>query len=180
MSVNLPNPSMSFSPFAILTAEEMNNIIENINSLADGTGFDAGAIGKADIASAAVDQSKIDFTNFIKVYSVANQSAVPATGGTGAVIATIDITSYPIGAEFLCTFSTTKFGAAGTFVGIYVTYNSISYVALDENRGTTSAAVNAALVVPITKVSGQNSIVISLRADVTTAIPMLGSIIRIA
>jgi len=36
---NLPNPSMSFSPFAILTAEQMNNLVSNINSLATGTGI---------------------------------------------------------------------------------------------------------------------------------------------
>lgn len=38
---------MSFSPFAILTAEEMNDLVENIESLADGTGFDTGAVGPA-------------------------------------------------------------------------------------------------------------------------------------
>ena len=42
--MSLPNPSMSFSPFAILTAEEMNNLVENIEALAAGTGIAAGAI----------------------------------------------------------------------------------------------------------------------------------------
>lgn len=41
---NLPNPSMSFSPFAILTAEEQNQIVANIESLASGTGFGDGAL----------------------------------------------------------------------------------------------------------------------------------------
>lgn len=31
----LPNPSMSFSPFAILTAEEMNDLVENIEFIYD-------------------------------------------------------------------------------------------------------------------------------------------------
>lgn len=35
----LPNPSMSFSPFAILTAEEMNDLVENIEALAIGAGL---------------------------------------------------------------------------------------------------------------------------------------------
>lgn len=39
----LPNPSMSFSPFAILTAEEMNDIVENIEALADVSAFNAGS-----------------------------------------------------------------------------------------------------------------------------------------
>lgn len=41
---NLPNQGMSFSPFAILTAEEQNNLVENIESLADGSGVGDGAI----------------------------------------------------------------------------------------------------------------------------------------
>lgn len=41
---NLPNPGMSFSPFAILTAEEQNNLVENIESLATGVGVGDGAI----------------------------------------------------------------------------------------------------------------------------------------
>lgn len=41
---NLPNQDMSFSPFAILTAEEMNDLVENIESLADGSGVGDGAV----------------------------------------------------------------------------------------------------------------------------------------
>lgn len=40
----LPNPSMSFSPFAILTAEELNDIVENIESLSDGSGIEDDSI----------------------------------------------------------------------------------------------------------------------------------------
>lgn len=36
----LPNPSLSFSPFAILTAEEMNDLVENDQALSDGTALD--------------------------------------------------------------------------------------------------------------------------------------------
>ena len=34
---NLPNQGMVFTPFDILTAEEQNQLVENIESLADGT-----------------------------------------------------------------------------------------------------------------------------------------------
>lgn len=62
----LPNPSMSFSPFAILTAEEMNDLVENIESLSDGTGFDTGAIdGSVVLQNNTVPASKIDFTTGI-------------------------------------------------------------------------------------------------------------------
>lgn len=60
----LPNPGMSFSPFAILTAEEMNDLVENIESLADGTGFDAGAIGTEDVDDGAITPIKTSFTEY--------------------------------------------------------------------------------------------------------------------
>lgn len=40
----LPNLAMSFSPFAILTAEEMNDLVENIEALSDGSGLADGAV----------------------------------------------------------------------------------------------------------------------------------------
>lgn len=46
--MSLPNPGMSFTPFAVLPASELNDIVENIEALADGTGFDAGAVGPED------------------------------------------------------------------------------------------------------------------------------------
>lgn len=58
---NLPNPGMSFSPFAILTAEEQNNLVENIESLATGTGIGDGAIGTVRIANDSVTASKTSF-----------------------------------------------------------------------------------------------------------------------
>jgi hypothetical protein len=42
--MSLPNPSMSFTPFDILTAEELNDLVENIEALSDGTGFEPGAV----------------------------------------------------------------------------------------------------------------------------------------
>lgn len=75
----LPNPTMSFSPFAILTAEEMNNLVENIESLADGSGFNAGAIGTSDIAAGAVTFAKtsgIWWEELGRTKLVANASSV--------------------------------------------------------------------------------------------------------
>lgn len=57
---NLPNQGMSFSPFAILTAEEQNDLVENIESLATGSGIGDGAVTTAKIANSAVTSSKID------------------------------------------------------------------------------------------------------------------------
>lgn len=51
--MSLPNPSMSFTPFDTLPASDMNDLVENIESLADGTGFDAGSIPASALASDA-------------------------------------------------------------------------------------------------------------------------------
>lgn len=55
----LPNPGQDAVPFTTLTAEFYDNTIENIESLADGTGFDAGAVGTTDIADLAIATGKI-------------------------------------------------------------------------------------------------------------------------
>lgn len=49
---NLPHPGMVFTPFDILTAAEENQIVDNIEALADGSG----------IGDGAVTADKIDFT----------------------------------------------------------------------------------------------------------------------
>lgn len=55
----LPNPGMDFTPFDILTAAEMDNLVENIESLSAGTGFATGAIPTAAIANGAIDYTKV-------------------------------------------------------------------------------------------------------------------------
>jgi len=42
--MSLPNPDMNFTAFDILTAAEMNQLVENIEALADGSGLDDGAV----------------------------------------------------------------------------------------------------------------------------------------
>lgn len=60
--MSLPYPSMTFVPLDVLTADEMNQLVANIESLADGSGLDAGAIGTSAIANAAITSQKIDWT----------------------------------------------------------------------------------------------------------------------
>lgn len=40
----LPNPGMVFTPFDPLPASDLNDIVENVEALADGTGLDDGAV----------------------------------------------------------------------------------------------------------------------------------------
>lgn len=58
----LPNPSMTFTPFDILTAEEMNDLVENITALYNGTAFDSNSIDAGFLLDSSIDQSKLDFS----------------------------------------------------------------------------------------------------------------------
>lgn len=56
---NLPYPGKSYTPFDILTAEELNEDVANIESLAAGTGIGDGAI-----ASHNIDFATLNFGNY--------------------------------------------------------------------------------------------------------------------
>lgn len=42
--MSLPNPDMDFTPFDVLTAEELDEMVANIEALADGSGIGDGAV----------------------------------------------------------------------------------------------------------------------------------------
>lgn len=71
---NLPYPGKAYSPFDILTAEELNEDVANIESLADGTGIGDGSVTTA----------KLDLTSFNPPYAVkefSNATGNYTTGG---------------------------------------------------------------------------------------------------
>ena len=55
----LPNNISPVSPFDVILSETTNEMIENIESLADGTGFDSGAVPTAALAAGAVTPEKL-------------------------------------------------------------------------------------------------------------------------
>lgn len=55
--MSLPNPGMSFTPFDPLTAAEANDIVENVEALADGTGLNDGAVAPDKLALGATDNT---------------------------------------------------------------------------------------------------------------------------
>ena len=77
--MSLPNPSMSFSPFAILTASEMNDLVENIEALAAGTGLNSSAVATSKIADASVTNAKLA--------SGATRLGINKVNTTGTVVA---------------------------------------------------------------------------------------------
>lgn len=84
----LPNPAMSFSPFAILTAEEMNNIVENIEALQDTSAFDNATFDGDLLIANSVDQEKLHATvgfHATTTQSIPDNSATTVTSYTETV-----------------------------------------------------------------------------------------------
>ena len=64
---NLPYPGKSYTPFDILTAEELNEDVANIESLADGSGRGDGSVTTTQLADQSVAFSKVDWSTFGQV-----------------------------------------------------------------------------------------------------------------
>lgn len=73
--MSLPNPGMNFTAFATLPASDLNDLVENIEALAAGTGFDAGAIGTTDIADGAITSPKL-----ARTVAAGNGATITGTG----------------------------------------------------------------------------------------------------
>lgn len=113
--MSLPNPGMSFTPFDPLTAAEQNDLVENIEALADGSGLDDSAIATAKIADGAVSAVLLDAQESTDFQ---NGTALPATTWTdfkgnqnftvttlGSVIAVTIAASTIIGGSTIATIS---------------------------------------------------------------------------
>lgn len=84
--MSLPSPGMSFSPFAILTAEEMNDLVENIEALAAGTGLNTGAVSTTKIADTAVTSNKVDYMTVPIGYGLVVKASNQTSSGAGGFI----------------------------------------------------------------------------------------------
>lgn len=84
--MSLPNPGQSASPFEILTSEKMNDTYENIESLADGSGFslaDGAAIDDSngnELIEVSVVGSAVNHVD-ISNAATGNAPTISATGG---------------------------------------------------------------------------------------------------
>lgn len=84
---------MTFSPFAILTAEEMNDIVENIEALSAGTGFAIEAIDTDTLAESAVTADKTDFGGNYSTSEVS--TGFTWTNGKTIYKKSVDLGTYP-------------------------------------------------------------------------------------
>lgn len=80
--MSLPNPAMNFTAFDILTAAEMNELVENIEALADGSGLDTNAIPAAALATNAI---KLGYAQITSNFTTTSTTAVQVTGLSSSV-----------------------------------------------------------------------------------------------
>lgn len=119
---------MSFSPFAILTAEEMNDLVENIEALANGSGLD----------DDAVTSDKIDWSDGIWWEELGRTTL----GGTAD---SISVASLPVRKYLRINFSLLNSGAL--VAGFRFNNDSASnYTHRFINDGTPGSATNVASV----------------------------------
>lgn len=86
MSLTLPYPDMVFVPLDILTAQELNEIVSNVEYISDqfpiaAANLASNAVTTAKISDEAVTADKIDFTNFIQTGSANVAYQANTTGG---------------------------------------------------------------------------------------------------
>lgn len=77
--MSLPNPGMDFVPFDILTAEELDNIVENIESLSDGVGLKNGVILPRSLSPTVGFYA--EFSNGVSTRSSTNSNSWQRTPG---------------------------------------------------------------------------------------------------
>lgn len=125
---NLPNPSMAFTPFDILLAAELNDLVENIEALATGTGIGDGAIATSDIANNAVTMAKIDNAS----YSIMRRKAGTNTSlSTSAATVNFSTTEYSRGTGL------TTSGSTGILIGSGITLVRVSATIIAETMPDT-------------------------------------------
>lgn len=119
----LPNPTMSFTPFDILTAEELNDLVENIESLQDWTAFDNDTFPIALIEDGTVSSEKLNTTIAARAYRNAAQAIL--SGAARKVL--LDTENFDVGGDF--DLANSRFVAPVT--GYYEISGSVQYLNLD-------------------------------------------------
>lgn len=99
----LPNPNIVFVPLDVLTAEELNQVVQNINALAalfpvQAANLSDGSITNAKIAANAVSADKINWTTMNYYHTLKTQSTALTT--SFQEVGRVQITSMPVGAVF--------------------------------------------------------------------------------
>ena len=160
----LPNPGMDAVPFTPLTAEFLDDMIENIESLSDGTGFENGAITTNTLAESAVTRLKLDISTFGSSISSDSSSIVLPPGFKYLVIHTLNYSQANDSATSVFIYnvtgmpSTTLAAKAGTQA--------------QWQRSTSMGIINGGVTVARTNTTFTNS---NVGGERFVAIPLVGS-----
>lgn len=121
MALSLPY-DLTFAPLDVLTAEEMNEIVQNYTTIAQAFPIDTenilgGSITNAKIADQAITSSKL---NYSSVFQNITQSHTLNTNVSQsyATVDTINIAAMPVGAIFFAILKM-SFSGTGTDTGVF-------------------------------------------------------------
>lgn len=73
----LPNPDMDFSAFDVLPADSLDDIVENVEALADGSGLNTNAVAASKLATSAIT---LGLTTKTSNFTTNSTSQVAVTG----------------------------------------------------------------------------------------------------
>lgn len=105
----LPFPSMNFVPLDVLTAEEQNQLVANIEALANGSGLDDGSVTAAKLAEAFFRGRYQDNTTNSAPTGLTLQHGWGFIPGDGDDTAT-EVVTFPVAFSTLHSITTTALG----------------------------------------------------------------------
>lgn len=80
--MSLPNPAMDFTAFDVLTADQLDDLVENDQALAAGTGLNTNAVPGAALATNAI---KLGYSQITSNFDTVSTSPVLVTGLSSTV-----------------------------------------------------------------------------------------------
>lgn len=130
MALSLPH-DLVFTPLDVLTAEEMNEIVENYTFIAQQFPLSAdniadASINSAKLASGGVTAAKVNYDSVFKTISQGTSLTYSVQNGSYGSVTTMDISGMPTGAQFFAIAKVTFTGSA-TDTGVFtrLRYNGI-------------------------------------------------------
>lgn len=141
MALTLPYPSLVFVPLDKLTAEEMNQIVANYESIANqfpisSAQIGTGAIGTNQIANNAVTTAKLAWSGFGASNSTADGSVKVPIAQSEKKILYANINQFPAGSRF-CVIASVTFEGTGDIAGAFINLRHGTQRSHDNNICTT-------------------------------------------
>ena len=158
----LPYPSMDFTPLDVLTADELDQLVANINAVNNGTVPTAsiadGAITTPKIANKAITEAKIDRTSLvapiINQISIANATC-PASWTDKL---SLDVSNIPTGAKFVVLGSIWwRASSASPAIALKAEYDGTGGYVTYSHQAASETLVSSVIFYAFTKASGKNT-----------------------